>query len=274
MKALGIARQLSAALEHIHEQFVINLDLKPGNVLIRQRRLNFLRGSVPQVILCDFGISRDLRYPRAGLLGVATPEYVSPEQTSELGRHHQRLDARSDIFSLGIVLYEMLTGTLPFKNIVRVADPTYIPAPPRQIRRSIPSSLEEIVIKALAKNPAHRFQTAAQVRTALNQVPTPPDWEVAARRIFAGATLTAGIAAGVWGVNNYTTTPTLATLTPTPTVKVNTPTPTSTAVPTTPAPTATPTVTKYAPATSTPAPTVTPTNTRRPVTLTPTPGGN
>ncbi len=278
LKALGVARQLSAALGHIHERHVINLDLKPGNVLIRQRRFNFLRGSIPQVVLCDFGISRDLRYPRAGLLGVATPEYISPEQTTELGRHHQRLDGRSDIFSLGIVLYEMLTGTLPFEKIVWVADPTYVPTPPRKIRRSIPPLLEEIVIKALAKNPAYRFQTAAEMQTALDQVPTPHDWGAATRRTFAGATLTVCIVAGVRGVDSYTTPPVTPTPTPTstPTVEVSTHTPTSTVVPTTPAPTATATatVTPDIPATSTPAPTVTPTNTRRPVTLTPTPGGN
>lgn len=279
LKALGITCQLSAALEHIHKQHVINLDIKPGNVLIRRRRFSFLRGSIPQVVLCDFGISRDLRYPRAGLLGVATPEYVSPEQTSELGRLHQRLDARSDIFSLGILLYEMLTGKLPFEKIVLVADPTYAPTPPRQIRRSIPPLLDKIVVKALAKNPIHRFQTAAEMQAALKQVPIPPDWEAAARRTFAGATLTACIATGVWRVGNYAITPPVTpTLTPTPvskvtpTVETNTPT----TAPTTPTPTNSPTATRHVLPTSTPAPTVTPTNTRRPVTptFTPSSGGN
>jgi serine/threonine protein kinase len=268
LKALGITRQLAAALEHIHEQYVINLDLKPGNVLLRQRRFTFLRGSVPQVVLCDFGISRDLRYPRAGLLGVATPEYVSPEQTTELGRHHERLDARSDIFSLGIVLYEMLTGTLPFDNITLVADPTYIPTPPRQLRPSIPPALDEIVMRALAKNPAHRFHTATEVLAALNQIPTPPDWEANARRTFAGVTLVACLAAGYWGASSVET-----AVTPTPTPTVPPVVETITCTPT-PAPTVTPTVTRFEP-TSTPAPTFTPTNTPRPVipTFTPTSGG-
>jgi serine/threonine-protein kinase len=272
LKALGITRQLAAALEHIHEQCVINLDLKPSNVLTRRQRFNFLQGSVPQVVLCDFGISRDLRYPRAGLLGVATPEYVSPEQTSELGRHHQRLDARSDIFSLGIVLYEMLTGILPFDSIALVADPTYTPTPPGQIRRSIPPSLETIVMKALAKDPVHRFQTATEMQAALVQIPMPPDWEAATRRTFAGVTLAACIATGGWGIKSCVTVSTpLPTPTP-PIIKTSTHTPA--AVPTTPAPTASPTATRRAP-TSTPAPTLTPTNTRRPITptFTPTPGG-
>lgn len=278
LKALGITRQLAAALEHIHAQCVINLDIKPSNVLIRRRRFNFLRGSVPQVVMCDFGISRDLRYPRSGLLGVATPEYVSPEQTSELGRRHQRLDGRSDIFSLGIVLYEMLTGVLPFDNIALVADPTYIPTPPSQIRRSIPPLLEEIVMRALVKDPAYRFQTATEMLTALDRIPRPLDWEAAARRTFIGVTLAACLTAGSWGIKNYVATriptPTPPS-TPIPVVETHTPTPPA---PTTPAPTViTPTHIRSI-STSTPAPTFTPTYTPRPVTPTPTlppesPGG-
>jgi len=271
--ALGIGRQLAAALEHIHEQYVINLDVKPANVLFRQRRLKLLRGSVPQAVLCDFGISRDLRYPRAGLLGVATPEYVSPEQASELGRHHQPVDIRSDIFSLGILLYEILTGALPFDNIALVADATYAPTPPRQLRPAIPSLLEEIVMRALAKDPAYRFQAASEMRAALERVPTPPDWGAAARRACVGITLTACLAAGGWGVRNWMV---ASTPTPTPTVPpvTETVTWTPTTAPTSPTPTASPTLEATASTarpTSTPRPTLTPTNTPRPPTRTPTP---
>jgi serine/threonine protein kinase len=271
LKAVGITRQLAAALEHIHEQYVINLDIKPSNVLIRRRRLSFLRGSVPQVVMCDFGISRDLRYPRTGLLGVATPEYVSPEQTSELGRHHQRLDGRSDIFSLGTVLYEMLTGVLPFDNIALVADPTYIPTPPSQIRRSIPPLLEEIVMRALVKDPAYRFQTATEILAALNQVPKPPDWEATARRTFVGVTLAACLTIGGWGIRNHRIISTPSpTLTPTPVVETHKHTPTPAITPTTAPTTIAPTDVQSI-YTSTPAPTFTPTNTPRPVTPTFTP---
>ncbi len=271
LKTLGIVRQLVTALEHIHERNVINLDVKPGNVLFRQRRLRRLRGSVPQAVLCDFGISRDLRYPRAGMLGVATPEYVSPEQASELGRRPQRLDARSDIFSLGIMLYEMLTGELPFENVALVADTTYAPAPLRQLRPSIPTLLEEIVMRAMAKDPDYRFQTASEMRAALNQVRMPADWGVVARYAFAGATLAAclGIGGiGGWRIKDWFTTPT-PTSAPTsaPTVEKATRPPTT--APTTPAATISPTDTRP---TSTPAPTHTPTSTPRPPT--PTPSGD
>ena len=266
LKTLGIARQLVAALEHIHERYVINLDVKPGNVLFRRRRFKFLRGSVPLAVLCDFGISRDLRYPRAGLLGVATPEYVSPEQASELGLHHQRIDIRSDIFSLGILLYEMLTGELPFNNIALVSDPTYAPTPPRQLRPSIPPLVEEVVMRALTKEPAYRFRTAAEMRAALEQVPTPLDWGAVARHTFAGVTLVTCLAAGGLGVRSYVVTST-PTPTPAPTAAVETVTCTPTTAPTTPIPTGSPTATRRA--TSTPVPTSTPTNTPWPPTSTP-----
>jgi serine/threonine protein kinase len=269
LNTLGITRQLATALEHIHQRYVVNLDVKPGNVLFRQRRFRFLRGSVPLAVLCDFGISRDLRYPRAGLLGVITPEYVSPEQALELGRRHQPVDARSDIFSLGILLYEMLTGALPFDNIALVADPTYAPIPPRQLRPSIPPLLEEIAMRALAKEPTHRFQTAAEMRAILEQVPTPLDWGAAARRTFAGITLATCLATGGLGVRSCAMTFT-QTYTPTPMPVVETIARTPTAAPATPALTASPTGTRCVP-TSTPAPTSTPTNTPRPPTPTPTP---
>lgn len=278
LNALGIARQLAAALEHIHEQQVINLDVKPGNVLFRHRSFRFLRGSVPQAVLCDFGIARDVRYPRTGQLGIATPEYVSPEQAMELDRSQRPVDARSDIFSLGIVLYEMLTGQLPFENVGLVLDPTYVPAAPRQLRPSISPALEEIIMKALAKNPGWRFQTASEMRMALEQIRTLPDWQAAARRTLAGVTLVASLTGAGWGVSSC-----LGPSTPTPTrahrpATVQAVTPTPTVVPTTmPAlPTASPTPTSRPPtttppqrATSTPAPTLTVTPTPVP-TATPT----
>lgn len=259
LKSLGIARQMTAALEHIHEHFVINLDIKPGNVLFRQQRLRYLSGSVHQAVLCDFGISRDLRYPRAGILGVATPEYISPEQTTELGRNQQLLDARSDIFSLGVTLYEMLTGAIPFANIALAADPTYTPTPPRQLRPSIPPRLEEIIMRALAKDPAYRFQTAREMQSALEQIPMPLDWKAGARRTLIGGTaglILAGCVAAVgWGVNNLMETPTPG---PTSAPAAETLTPTLTSAPPTPTPTISPTSTCKP--TSTPA-------------LIPTPGG-
>ncbi|MEA3309653.1 MAG: hypothetical protein U9Q70_09110, partial [Chloroflexota bacterium] len=176
----------------------------------------------------------------------------------------------SDIFSLGIVLYEMLTGTLPFENIALAADPTYAPPSPRQLRPALPPALEEIVMRALAKNPVYRYQTAAEMQTALKRVPAPLDWGATARRTFAGVTLAAGLAAGGLGIRSCevspppTSTPALSL-----TVATTTPSPTVTPVLTVP------TATEQTP-TSTPKPTLTPTNTLRPVIpiASPTPQGD
>jgi len=267
LQAVGIARQLAAALEHIHQRFVINLDVKPGNVLFRQRRFRYLQSSVPQAVLCDFGIARDLRYPRTGLLGVATPEYVSPEQALETGRRGQPVDVRTDIFSLGIVLYEMITGRLPFENIALIVDPQYRPMPPRQIRPSIPPALEEITLRALEKDPNRRFQTASEMRAALERVPVPPDWNAWGRRALVGGTAAVVLLMGGWGLSHIgevtPTPPAPVTVTESPTAgpPLVEPSPTRTAAPVRP--------------TSPPAPTKTPTPTPRPVTPTPspTPGG-
>jgi serine/threonine-protein kinase len=220
-------------------------------------------------VLCDFGIARDLRYPRSGMLGVATPEYVSPEQLQELGRSGQTLDVRADIFSLGIVLYEMLTGRLPFETVAQIADPSFAPPPIHEFRPAIPRQLEAIVLKALAKQPAQRFQSAAEMLAALEDVPMPLDWKAMCRRTFVfGSAATCITVGGLW-VGQLTNQPPAPTPTlPAPIVISPTRTPTET-------PTLTRSPTPTYSRTSTPRPTSTPTNTPRPVTptFTPAPGG-
>jgi serine/threonine-protein kinase len=273
LEVLGISRQIAAALEHIHAQHIVNLDVKPGNILFRRRRFRYLRGSVPQAVMCDFGISRDMRFPRFGLLGVATPEYVSPEHAAEFDGQPQSLDGRSDIFSLGVVMYEMLTGFLPFEDMDELVDRFHQPAPPSHIRPSVPSELDEVVMKALEKNPNLRYQSASEMRKALKRVPKPVDWPAAARRTFVGLALAAcGVFGCVMGdiVDLITDTPTPVPDVDPPAV---TPSPTETVVP---SPTMTdstvsPTETESSgDPTSTPRPTSTPTPTPIPPTLTPT----
>ncbi len=286
VETVGIARQLADALEHIHAQSVVNLDVKPGNVLFRHRRFDFLRSSVPEVVLADFGIARDPNHPRFGVLGIATPEYMSPEQASEMVYHrYAQLDGRSDIFSLGIVLYEMLTGHLPFEDLGKFFDVGYTPKPPRDLRRNIPQALETIVMRALAQNPAYRYQTAAEVRAALDAVRCPPDWGAVVRRAFAGVTAVACLAGGSYGIQAL---PWGATPTPTPVVTSTvvrspvgspspSPSPSLTLTPSiTPSPNSSPTFTPRPTftlqPTATPAPTGTPT--RPPPTRTQTPTQN
>ncbi|MBN1875113.1 MAG: serine/threonine protein kinase [Anaerolineae bacterium] len=199
---LGIVRQLLEGLSHIHARNIVNLDIKPANILFRRRPFRYWRSSVPEVVIGDFGIARNVRYPRVGLLGVATPEYVSPEHASEMRGHYYPVDIRSDIFSLGVVVYEMLTGQMPFANVALLSDPQYAPDPPSKLRRGLPAALDHVVLRALEKSPDRRFANAAEMRAALQQVRMPPDWP-RARRFFTAAAVTGWlVASGVW-VRDY-----------------------------------------------------------------------
>ncbi len=272
--AVSIARQIADALMHIHARHIVNLDVKPANIMFRRRRWAYFRASVPEAVLGDFGIARDLRYPRAGLLGVATPEYVSPEHASEVSARVSRVDRRSDVFSLGVVLYEMLTGQMPFASVALILDPRYVPQRPRALRAAIPQNLEDLVMCALAKDPNQRFQTMDDLCAALARIPARFDWP-RAQRIFAAVALTGGLVGGGLYLGPELGAPervptvvpestSTATATPLPTF-TPTLTLTSTATPTA---TATPEPTPRSAPTSTPRPTFTPTRTPAPVTPT------
>lgn len=174
-EAVGVARQLTAALDYIHQQGIINLDLKPENVLLR-RRPGWLVGGIPQVVLCDFGIARERGRERAGVPGIGTPEYTSPEQIKETGRARLSIDHRADLFLLGIVLYEMLTGQIPFSNIGLIVQTEVLAPAPSQLNPSVPPELDRIVMRLLSKRTDGRYATAREVAQALDAVSLPPDW--------------------------------------------------------------------------------------------------
>ncbi len=272
--AVGVTRQLIDALDHIHQRSVINLDVKPSNILFRNQSLGFLKTSVPEIVLSDFGIARDPSRPRFGLLGVATPEYVSPEHAREMQGELVPLDGRSDLFSLGVVMYEILTGELPFENLGQLVDPTFTPVPPRDIRSSIPEKLEAMVMRALAKSPDYRYQSAQEMRVALDEVEKVRDWGVVMRRMFTGVAITGLVAGGILGgrmvweeLNDIAPAPTPSA----PSVVVtDTPTPVASATPSG-TPEAPPSPAPGLQSTSTPRPTFTPTATVPPRTATPTP---
>ncbi len=162
--ALQITREVAAALDYAHRHHVIHRDIKPANILLQDG----------QAIVADFGIahllslSTEERITQTGI-SLGTPWYMSPEQA--VGDPH--LDARSDIYSLGAVLYEMLTGEPPHTGrdpravLARVA--TEPVRPVRTIRDSVPPSVDAALRKALAKVPADRFSSATAFARALTE---------------------------------------------------------------------------------------------------------
>jgi ligand-binding sensor domain-containing protein/tRNA A-37 threonylcarbamoyl transferase component Bud32 len=161
-ETLRIMRQVGGALGHAHSQGVVHRDIKPTNVLIDRRGDAFLT---------DFGIAKlvagAIQYTATGAI-IGTPAYMSPEQG--LG---EPVDHRSDIYALGVVLYEMVTGRVPFEAetplavlLKHVNDPL---PPPRQVKPDVPEAVERVILKAMAKSPADRFQTAEALVDALEK---------------------------------------------------------------------------------------------------------
>jgi serine/threonine protein kinase len=151
-EAAGLVAAVADALHHAHTRGLVHRDVKPGNLLL---------DTAGKAYLGDFGLAlREEDFGKgAGFAG--TPVYMSPEQASREGH---RVDGRSDIFSLGGVLYELLTGRLPFRGDTREELLEQIiavePRPPRQIDDAVPKELERICLKALAKRACERYTTA------------------------------------------------------------------------------------------------------------------
>jgi serine/threonine protein kinase len=155
--------QVAQALDYAHQQGIVHRDLKPGNIMLDERG---------NAYLTDFGIAKVLNSNLTGSAIIGTPAYMSPEQA-----HGLPLDARSDLYSLGVVLFEMLTGHEPFEAETPVAlllKHINEPMPSvRQIRPDVPPSVEAVVYKATAKNPNDRYSSAGDFALALQDaVPT------------------------------------------------------------------------------------------------------
>jgi serine/threonine protein kinase/tetratricopeptide (TPR) repeat protein len=161
-KTLHIARQICEGLAEAHRLGVVHRDLKPHNIMIDREG---------NVRIMDFGIARSLKVK--GLTGagivVGTPEYMSPEQMEG-----KEADGRSDIYSLGIILYEMVTGRLPFEGETFVAialkQRTETPKPPKELNPQLPDDLSRLILRCLEKDPAARYQSAEAILADLGKI--------------------------------------------------------------------------------------------------------
>jgi len=162
---LGI--QICFALQQAHEKGVIHRDIKPENILINKKRMP---------IVVDFGIARAMSDSRLSSTGmfIGTPQYMSPEQIQGT-----EVDARSDIYCMGVMLYEMATGKPPFRG-GDTASLMYkhvheTPPPPHEINRKVPENLSAAIMKALEKDPANRYQSAMEFGRTLHEVSKTPE---------------------------------------------------------------------------------------------------
>ena len=169
-RVVEIACQICAALEHAHANSIVHRDLKPDNVLLSAP------GEFGNVKLADLGLALPgygERISRTGVI-MGTASYMAPEQA--LGG---RVDGRTDLYALGVLLYEFTTGRLPFSgdnSLAIVSQHVHAPVvPPCVLRPDLPRALEAVILRLLAKDPAARFADAAQTAKALRQSITLPE---------------------------------------------------------------------------------------------------
>jgi hypothetical protein len=168
-RAMHIVEQLAAALDYAHQRALVHRDIKPANIFVQGG--GDPAGARDHVTLTDFGIARAAfetqQLTREGML-MGTPEYMAPEQATG-----GEVDERTDLYALGVVLYQMLTGRMPYQghtphavlhNVIYEAPP-----PPRQLNPNLSPAVEAVVLKAIAKQPEQRFQRGADLVRALRR---------------------------------------------------------------------------------------------------------
>jgi serine/threonine protein kinase/tetratricopeptide (TPR) repeat protein len=158
-KAVSIAKQICDGLAEAHSLGVVHRDLKPNNIMIDKE------GNAK---IMDFGIARSLEakgITGAGVM-IGTPDYMSPEQVDG-----KETDQRSDIYSLGVILYEMVTGRVPFEGdtpfSIGVKQKSEIPRPPKEINEQIPEDLNRVILKCMEKDKEKRYQSVGELHSEL-----------------------------------------------------------------------------------------------------------
>lgn len=159
-QVINFGRQIAEALQYAHDRQIIHRDIKPANIMVTPTN---------QTKIMDLGLAlphEAKRVTAAGMI-IGTPAYLSPEQAQG-----QALDNRTDLYSLGVVLYELATGELPFASddipALLLQHVKQAPPPPRQYAPDLPVGLENVILKALEKNPGRRFQTGEALARALS----------------------------------------------------------------------------------------------------------
>lgn len=166
-EAVSCARQILLALREAHGKGIVHRDIKPQNVMLLQSG---------QIKVADFGIARlpDRDNFQMSDRSVGTVHYISPEQATT-----NRVDARSDLYSLGVLMYEMVTGARPFDakdaSVVAMMQVSDAPLPPGRLREDLPPALEHVILRALEKRPEDRYESADAMLRALERAEKHPN---------------------------------------------------------------------------------------------------
>jgi serine/threonine-protein kinase len=180
--AIDYARQILAAVGFAHKHGIVHRDIKPHNVLV---------GHEGRLKVTDFGIARSgaSQMTEVGSI-IGTAQYLSPEQA-----RGAPVDQTSDLYSVGVVLYEMLTGQVPFTGDtpleIAMKHLSEVPVPPSELRPEVPHDLDSVVLRALAKDPHERYRSAdemdADLQRVLEGLPVDPETETAATAVLSGS---------------------------------------------------------------------------------------